>query len=57
MVVPRGDVRGEGAECVEGGLVAPVELVAHVLGDLVERHVSWALVHDLLHMIVRKQYG
>ena len=42
VVVPRGDVSGQGAQRVEGRLRAPVELFLHVLGDLVQRHVAWA---------------
>lgn len=47
VVLTGGDVGGEGSERVEGRLAAPVELVAHVLGDLVHGHVAGALVHHL----------
>ena len=47
VVVARRDVRRERAQRVEGRLGAPVELLGHVLGDLVERDVARALVHHL----------
>mmetsp|Transcript_38698 Transcript_38698/g.91685 ORF Transcript_38698/g.91685 Transcript_38698/m.91685 type:complete len:275 (-) Transcript_38698:986-1810(-) len=47
VVVSRRNVGGEGAEGVEGRLVAPVELLVHILLDLVQRDVARALVHDL----------
>jgi hypothetical protein len=34
-------------ECVEGRLIAPLHLLAHVLWDLVQRHMPRALVHHL----------
>eukprot|EP00968_Pinguiococcus_pyrenoidosus_P014072 scaffold1280_cov246-Pinguiococcus_pyrenoidosus.AAC.14 len=56
VVIARGDVRGERPERVERGLVAPVELVAHVLGDLVERDVARSLVHHL-HVLLPRPLG
>src|SRR6185436_3618233 len=47
VVVAGGDVGGEGAEGVEGGFVAPLELFGHVLLDHVHGDVSGAFVHDL----------
>eukprot|EP00951_Prasinocladus_malaysianus_P010243 scaffold75047_cov39-Prasinocladus_malaysianus.AAC.1 len=47
VVVARGDVGGERPEGVEGRLAAPVQLLVHVVLDLVEGHVAGALVHDL----------
>ena len=47
VVVGRGDVSGERAERVEGRLTAPVQLLLHVLRDLVQRHMPRALVHHL----------
>jgi len=47
VVVPRGDVRYQGAEHVEGGSVAHALLQADVGGDLVDRHVPRALDHGL----------
>lgn len=48
MIVPRSDIRREGTKRVERSLVAPVQLIAHVLGNLVKRDVSGAFVHDLV---------
>ena len=47
VVVPRGNVGGEGSERVERGLVAPLQLLVHVLLDHVHGHVAGAFVHDL----------
>ena len=47
VVIGGGNVSGEGAEGVEGGLIAPLQLLGHVLWDLVHRHMAWTLVHDL----------
>ncbi len=47
VIIPRGDVRGEGPEGVEGGLVAPLKLLGHVLLDHVHGDVAGAFVHDL----------
>ena len=47
VVVGRGDVGGQRAQRVEGRLAAPVQLLLHVLGDLVQRDVPRALVHHL----------
>jgi hypothetical protein len=47
-VIVRGcDVRGQGSKRVEGRLVAPLELLGHVLRNLVKRYVAGTLVHDL----------
>jgi hypothetical protein len=45
VIVAGRDVGREGAEGVERCLVAPIQLVAHVLGNLVQRDVPWALQH------------
>ena len=47
VVVAGGDVGGEGPEGVEGGFVAPLELLGHVFLDHVHGHVAGAFVHDL----------
>ena len=47
VVVAGGDVGGERPESVEGGLVAPFELLGHVFLDHVHGDVSGAFVHDL----------
>ena len=47
MVVPGRHVRRERAEGVEGRLVAPCQLLLHVLPDEVHGDVARALVHDL----------
>ena len=47
VVVARGDVGREGSERVERRLVAPLQLLIHVLLDHVHRHVARAFVHDL----------
>lgn len=48
VIVSRRDVCGEGSQGVEWGLVAPVQLVSHVLRNLVEGHMAWTFVHHLL---------
>mmetsp|Transcript_3584 Transcript_3584/g.10121 ORF Transcript_3584/g.10121 Transcript_3584/m.10121 type:complete len:529 (-) Transcript_3584:53-1639(-) len=47
VVIARRNVQREGPQGVEGRLVAPLELVGHVLGYLVHWDVAWPLVHDL----------
>ena len=47
MVVAGGDVGGEWTERVEGSLVAPFELLGHVLLDHVHRDMAGTLIHDL----------
>ena len=47
VIVTRGDVGGKGAERVEGRLVAPFELLGHVLLDHVYRDMAGTFVHDL----------
>ena len=47
VVIGRGNVSGEGAKGVEGGLIAPLQLLGHVLWDFLHGHMAWALVHDL----------
>ena len=47
VVIAGGDVGGEGSEGVEGGLVAPLELLGHVFLDQVHGDVAGAFVHDL----------
>mmetsp|Transcript_35790 Transcript_35790/g.70413 ORF Transcript_35790/g.70413 Transcript_35790/m.70413 type:complete len:241 (+) Transcript_35790:1037-1759(+) len=47
VVVPGGNVRGEGTESVEGSLVTPLQLVAHIHRNLVQGNVSRTFVHDL----------
>ncbi len=47
VVVAGGDVGGEGAEGVEGSLVAPLELLGHVFLDHVHGDVAGTFVHDL----------
>ena len=55
VVVAWGDVRGQRAQGVEGRLGAPVELLGHVLRDLVERDVAGALVHHLRIKFLKKK--
>eukprot|EP00438_Fugacium_kawagutii_P005648 Skav219565 [mRNA] locus=scaffold886:86975:94396:+ [translate_table: standard] len=47
VIVARSDVGGQWAQGVEWCLMAPVQLLAHVVGDLVQGHVSRSLVHHL----------
>lgn len=47
MVVAGGDVGSEGAEGVEGGFVAPVELFFHIFFDHVKGYMAGSFVHDL----------
>ena len=47
VVVAGGDVGGQWSEGVEGGFVAPLELLGHVFLDHVHRDVAGAFVHDL----------
>mmetsp|Transcript_3680 Transcript_3680/g.11576 ORF Transcript_3680/g.11576 Transcript_3680/m.11576 type:complete len:201 (+) Transcript_3680:480-1082(+) len=47
VVIAGSNIRGEGSQCVEGRLGAPIQLVLHVHGNLVQRHMARALVHDL----------
>ena len=47
VVVAGGDIGGEGPEGVEGGFVAPFELLGHVFLDHVHGDVAGAFVHDL----------
>ena len=47
VVVGGGYVRGQGPQGVEGGLAAPLQLLGHILRDLVQGHVAGALVHHL----------
>ncbi len=47
VIVAGGNIGGEGAEGVEGGFMAPVELVVHVLLDHVHGYVAGTFAHDL----------
>ena len=47
MVVTGGDVGSEWPEGVEGGLVAPLDLLLHVFLNEVQGNVAGAFVHDL----------
>ena len=47
VVVAGSDVGGERSERVEGGFVAPLELLLHVFLDEVQGDVAGAFVHDL----------
>ena len=47
VVVAGGDVGGQWPEGVEGGFVAPFELLGHVFLDHVHGDVAGAFVHDL----------
>mmetsp|Transcript_3260 Transcript_3260/g.7596 ORF Transcript_3260/g.7596 Transcript_3260/m.7596 type:complete len:406 (+) Transcript_3260:323-1540(+) len=47
VVVARSDVCSQGAQRVERRLVAPLQLLLHVLRNLVQRHVAWPFVHHL----------
>ncbi len=47
VVVARSDVRGQGPQRVKRRLVAVLELLGHVLFDLVHGHVARTLDHDL----------
>mmetsp|Transcript_11094 Transcript_11094/g.18065 ORF Transcript_11094/g.18065 Transcript_11094/m.18065 type:complete len:505 (-) Transcript_11094:186-1700(-) len=56
VVVPGCDVGGQRPQRVEGRLVAPLQLVLHVDGDLVQGHVAGALVHHL-HVLLPGAQG
>lgn len=47
MIVTRGDVGDQRAKDVEGSIVAQTFFQHHIGGDLIERHVSGTLHHDL----------
>mmetsp|Transcript_59573 Transcript_59573/g.72914 ORF Transcript_59573/g.72914 Transcript_59573/m.72914 type:complete len:477 (+) Transcript_59573:302-1732(+) len=47
VVITRRNVGSQRAQGVEWSLVAPVQLFAHVVGDLVQWHMPWAFIHDL----------
>ena len=47
MIITRSDIRGERAERIEGGLVAPLDLLFHVFVYHVHGYVTWSLVHNL----------
>mmetsp|Transcript_44052 Transcript_44052/g.82364 ORF Transcript_44052/g.82364 Transcript_44052/m.82364 type:complete len:541 (-) Transcript_44052:47-1669(-) len=47
VVVARGDVRSQRSQGVERGLMAPFELLPHVLRNLVERYMAWPFIHHL----------
>mmetsp|Transcript_36510 Transcript_36510/g.88489 ORF Transcript_36510/g.88489 Transcript_36510/m.88489 type:complete len:474 (+) Transcript_36510:709-2130(+) len=47
VIITRGNISSEGSQGVEWSLVTPVQLVSHVLWDLIKRNVSRSLVHDL----------
>mmetsp|Transcript_42134 Transcript_42134/g.77032 ORF Transcript_42134/g.77032 Transcript_42134/m.77032 type:complete len:235 (+) Transcript_42134:378-1082(+) len=53
VIVSRSNVRHEGSEGVEGRLVTPIELVAHVLRDFVQGNVSRSFIHDLNILLPR----
>mmetsp|Transcript_100350 Transcript_100350/g.239272 ORF Transcript_100350/g.239272 Transcript_100350/m.239272 type:complete len:257 (+) Transcript_100350:323-1093(+) len=53
VVVARRNVRGEGAQGVERRFMAPLQLLAHVLRDLVQGYVPRALVHHLHVLLPR----
>lgn len=48
MIIGWGNVGGQGAQSVEGGLITPLQLLLHVLWNLVQGYVPWALIHYLL---------
>mmetsp|Transcript_33447 Transcript_33447/g.99629 ORF Transcript_33447/g.99629 Transcript_33447/m.99629 type:complete len:676 (+) Transcript_33447:411-2438(+) len=56
VIVPGSNVGSERSEGVERRLIAPLELIPHVLGDLVKGHVSRTLVHDL-HVLLPRAAG
>ena len=47
VVIARGDVGRKGPERIERCLMAPLQLLIHVLLDHVHRHVAGAFIHDL----------
>ena len=47
VIVAGSDVGGEWPQCVERRLLAPLQLLLHVLANQVHRHVARAFVHDL----------
>ena len=51
VVIARGDVGRERTQGVEGGLMAPFQLLGHVLLDHVHGHMSGSLVHHLNAML------
>ena len=52
VVICRRNVCCKGPQCVEGCLMTPLQLLVHVLLNLVHGHVARALVHDL-HAYIR----
>ena len=59
MIVSRSNVSGEGPESRKGGLLAPVQLIAHIFRNLVQRHVTRTFVHGLhvLGPVLQSDYG
>lgn len=51
VVIPRSDVGGKRPQRVERSFMAPVQLVAHVLGYLVQRYMPGAFIHHLCNTI------
>src|SRR5690606_11210715 len=51
VVIAGRDVGGQRAEGVEGRLVAVLQLLVHVLLDLVHRHMAGALDHHLAAVV------
>ena len=47
VVVARSNIRSEWSKSVERSLMTPIELVAHVLWNLVQRDMARSFVHDL----------
>lgn len=47
VVVSGGDIGGKRSQGVERSFMAPFQLVAHVLGNLVKGNVTRSFVHDL----------
>ena len=56
VVVAGGDVGRQRAKCVERCLVAPLQLLGHVVVDHVHWHVAGAFVHDL-HAVFPRAAG
>mmetsp|Transcript_1487 Transcript_1487/g.3133 ORF Transcript_1487/g.3133 Transcript_1487/m.3133 type:complete len:451 (+) Transcript_1487:730-2082(+) len=47
VIISGGNISSQGSKGVERGLATPIELVAHVLGNLVKGNMSGSFIHDL----------
>mmetsp|Transcript_7691 Transcript_7691/g.13557 ORF Transcript_7691/g.13557 Transcript_7691/m.13557 type:complete len:298 (-) Transcript_7691:27-920(-) len=56
VVVSWRNIGHQRTQSVEWRLIAPLQLVLHVFGDLVQRNVAWTFVHDL-HVVLPRTSG